>query len=425
MESSRTLFLFLSVLLLTMCAASCDYTDYGSMPLPKEDGDDETTPLNPDGDSGTGDTDGDDDGALVGGTLDEPIVVKFPGISGEIADITLMAGAVTGEGCATPAAFKVIDGDEELAEEEVELEAEVDGDEELAEEEAELEAEVDGDEELAEVEAEQDTVAPDGDMDDEVVVEEELEPELEVVDYGNGPEVVFQISLSKGDELIASVEGPAIDGLIYTLDSKSATAACSGLVDNVAGPGKESFSLVAPEDTLFYLVLDTKAGASGALKFDIEIKLAEGGNPPADGKIGAACTKKEDCESNYCLTSQGLAALLGSSIDIPNGYCSDLGLFGSDCNPDACNETTGGICLDGGFMGPSYENMVKICVRPCDLNGDCRIADSNVCVDPQDWVDAGLLSAADKESYFGDQKFCLPAAFVDVMEDELRFVSGM
>lgn len=426
MKSDMTLILFISLALFCMAGSGCDYTDYGSEPLPQEDGDE--TPLNPpvDGDKGE-----QEQAAFSGATLDDPYEVTG-NFEDQADDITAFGSAVTAAGCATTQKIRVIDGDDDSGEVANEMEAEVDEEQTTdGDLDAESETTVDGDDDQtteadldtmeAETEAENgNETEPDGDLDDELAPEVEEEVEIEVAeDYGDGPEMVFMVSMSQGDEIKATMEGDSVDGLIYMLSGNSASAGCSGLTDVVKGPGKESFSYVAVADSTIYLVLDTKAGATGSVSFTIELIKAQAGNPPEDGKIGAACAANGDCDSDYCLTSQVLMTLLQTSVDIPNGYCSDLGLFGTDCKESACNSETGGVCMDGGFMGPDYENMVKICVRPCDTNGDCRIEDSNVCVDPQDWVDQGLLDNATKDEYFADLKFCLPSAFVDVMEEEL------
>ncbi len=143
-------------------------------------------------------------------------------------------------------------------------------------------------------------------------------------------------------------------------------------------------------------------------------------NPSTSGKIGAACEIDDDCESQYCLTEEIISELLGAKITIPNGYCSNLVIFGTDCDSEVCNDSTGGVCMRSGFIGPSYVDLINICLRPCDFIGDCRIADSNICMDPQDWVDEERLTSAAKEEYFGNLKLCVPSDLVNMIEEEMR-----
>ncbi len=129
------------------------------------------------------------------------------------------------------------------------------------------------------------------------------------------------------------------------------------------------------------------------------------GDDPETGLAGAACAVNDDCATGFCLTTAVLAALLGQDgLEVPNGYCSAL-----DCG--VCDDSTGGACVNAGFLGEGYEDF-NICLAPCAEDADCRPEDSINCFDPQTWVDDELLDQATADAVFGDLTVCMPDALV-------------
>lgn len=440
---TKSVFVFWAVFATLTLLIGCDYTGYGQYPVEEDptDGDEESAP---DGDEPPVSESG-------SGTCADPYVYGDDGratlIVGGGDDIGALENTLLGTDCipAPVAARLRVDGDGEDTESESETadgDAEAaDGDAEAADGDAEVadgDAEAaDGDAEAADGDAEaadEDPfvpVEPDGDAEAADGDDVEAEAEEEVVDagsYGEGAEVVIRMPLLAGDTVTVSftpINGD-FDATIYVLPAScSDSAACQWKADSGALGEAEILEFVPTAEGVYFVVMDSKeAGSSGAYEYQISLASNEGGTPPEPGKVGAACAEDADCDTAYCLSSAVLEMLLNATVDIPNGYCSNLDLFGTPCSETICNEENGGFCVNGGFMGEGYD-IVIICMRPCEVNGDCRIEDDNICVDPQKWVDMGYLTPAIIEEYFGGRKACLPTDFVKVMEEEMEYTSSL
>lgn len=92
--------------------------------------------------------------------------------------------------------------------------------------------------------------------------------------------------------------------------------------------------------------------------------------------VGNACGSDDDCGDLVCLLA---LSLLGETVDLDGGYCSDT------CGADAdCGDR--GLCL-GAALGGS-----GICTRACDRDDDCRGSEGYVCAAPS----TGAQTLADR-----------------------------
>ena len=88
---------------------------------------------------------------------------------------------------------------------------------------------------------------------------------------------------------------------------------------------------------------------------------------------GPGCTQDDECASETCLTTDLLASLGATGIDIPGGLCSKLLCEGdSDCGPRA-------TCIDGAPFGASG---FQVCLPTCDGLMDCRWQEAWGCIAP-------------------------------------------
>jgi len=134
---------------------------------------------------------------------------------------------------------------------------------------------------------------------------------------------------------------------------------------------------------------------------------------PGEGQVGAPCEANEDCETAYCMTTDGIAGFIQGAV-VPNGYCSAL--FCEVGGGDAvCTAAAGGVCFSlYAFLGEGLGEQGGICLRPCEGDADCRAADDNVCFDAAALVADGLLSQDVLDRYYGDEtRGCLPQTVVD------------
>ncbi len=153
------------------------------------------------------------------------------------------------------------------------------------------------------------------------------------------------------------------------------------------------------------------------MEYDFEFTRVNG-VPPKPRKVGASCQGLSDCDTNSCMTSLMLQHFLGWEVEVPNGYCSNLDRFSDSCSEDVCNEDNGGLCVNGGFMGEDYL-LVVFCLRPCQINADCRVEDDHICLDPEQWVAEGKISPEERDWYFNGQMVCMPLEFANKMEQEI------
>ncbi len=398
MKSAQWTLLIGVALLMAFMVSGCDYQGYGQF----------ADMVDGDGESADGDAPVDGDVPVTGsGGCDEPFIHGADGRAlemegeGELSD----ASVVTGVACAVPVVEPTarwrLDGDAEDTES-VE-------DSEVAES-AETVEDADSDAELETDASDGDTDATvDGDQDDDG----EIAP---VLQSGAGPEVVVSIPMVVGDTLQVAFGGADFDALIYVLENGcDDTVTCSKFVNDKPTGEQEILAFSALSDGDYYIVMDSfAADASGDYSYTIQLTPAVGdGTPPEDGEAGAACVEADECATNFCLTTSLISSLLGggTTIDVANGYCSAM-----SCAP--CTEDIKGFCVNAGFVGEGYE-VVDLCLRECEVTGDCRPADGQLCLDPQSWVDRGLMEQDVKDSFFGDHKACLPSGLVDAIEGEL------
>lgn len=160
---------------------------------------------------------------------------------------------------------------------------------------------------------------------------------------------------------------------------------------------------------------DSEPDGSGEAEEGSETPLCDG------GCIGDPCLTKEECRSDYCMTSENVTAFI-KGADIPGGYCSRLfcAVEGVDSH---CTAAMGGICFSlYPFLGPSLGKK-GICLAPCETDADCRTEEDQICFDAQSLVEQGLMDASVVETYYATAtKGCLPQSVADAAVAKLSAV---
>jgi hypothetical protein len=165
--------------------------------------------------------------------------------------------------------------------------------------------------------------------------------------------------------------------------------------------------------------LECGAGAEGLTLWQAEVSGEGAGEALQGGAVGTACQAGPECATHYCMTSANIGAFI-KGAEVPNGYCSAL-FCAVDGSDGACTAAMGGVCFSlYPFLGEGL-GMKGICLAPCEVDADCRVADDNLCLRVQDLVDAGLMDAAVMAQYYSQAAAgCLPRSVAEAAREKLR-----
>ncbi|RJO66244.1 MAG: hypothetical protein C4523_13205 [Myxococcales bacterium] len=136
----------------------------------------------------------------------------------------------------------------------------------------------------------------------------------------------------------------------------------------------------------------------------------------ASGMVGDACAENTECATEFCLNTAVISTLTGNEIEIVNGYCSSL-------SPEICTVDVNGHNVSAAFLGEDYADF-NICLSPCEVDDDCRPADSVICFDPSTLIEAGYLTEEQVATFFGEGKVCIPQAVLDAALETLSGEGG-
>ncbi len=109
---------------------------------------------------------------------------------------------------------------------------------------------------------------------------------------------------------------------------------------------------------------------------------------------GSPCERNAECLTNYCLTSAELSTLLGTfagrpmDIAVLGGICASHPMVNACTGDEDCGE--GAACMGGDVFSPDLA-MLKLCLRQCHSDIDCRFMQDYRCVGAADGAPGGCL----------------------------------